>query len=137
LIILKAFLIFQAEFYVKKPRLQQFSRHEASKGLKFSVSTGMPLVEIQVPTISYRMGVPDMAIGILSVDSVPHSRAFTISYDNLWLPGRYPQLYGYLFLGLFSFLYSFGAIFRPIWKKIDRFYRKICRWNSIQIYRPV
>lgn len=122
---------------MRKPYSQQFNRYETSKGLRFSVSTGMPLVEIQVTTISYRMGVPEMAIGFLNVDFVPHSRAFTISYDNLWLPGRYPQLYGYVILGFYAVLYSVGAIFSPIWKEIDRFYRRLCRRNAIRTYHPV
>jgi len=127
-----------AEYYVKKHKTDQFTRHEASKGLRFSVSAGMPLVEIQVPTTSYRMGMHDMGIGHLTIEFVPHTRAFTISYENYWLVGRYPQLYGYGFLILILFLYYFGAWFIPILKfmKIDVLFRKLCK-RKPQKYMPV
>lgn len=133
-------IFFQAEFYVKKAHSFQFTRHEASKGLRFSVSTGMPLVEIQVPTMSYRMGVPDMALGLLTIDYDQSSHSYTISYENLWLVGRYPQLYGYIFLLIFTFLYYFGSFLAPLWKwtKIDVVARKCWgRGTGVKTYLPV
>ncbi|KAI6202352.1 Metallophos domain-containing protein [Aphelenchoides besseyi] len=113
------------EFYVKKRGSENFSRFGAEKGLKFSITSGMPLVEIQVPTMNYRMGVPDMAIGLLSVETVPNTRSFTIQFENLWLPGRYPQLYGYVILIIIVFFYYFAGLFWSIARifKIDQLLR--------------
>ncbi|KAI6171398.1 Metallophos domain-containing protein [Aphelenchoides bicaudatus] len=116
-----------AEYYVKKTHSQQFTRHEAAKGLRFSISTGMPLVEIQVPTISYRMGVPNMAIGLLQISFEGGvGKAAVVEYENWWLPGRYPQLYGYLILLTLVLLYHFGSYLYPVAKllRLDIVYRR-------------
>jgi hypothetical protein len=99
----------------------------------------MPLVEIQVPTISYRMGVPSMALGLLQIDVGPKGHSFSVSYETLWLPGRYPQLYGYVFVLLIIVCHSFGEYLKPVWKllKIDRVVRRCKSGQGVQKYVPV
>ena len=46
--------------------------------------------EIIVPTCSYRMGVKEMAFGLLQI------KDGKVTYQNLWLPSRFPLLYVYL-----------------------------------------
>ena len=46
--------------------------------------------EIVVPTASYRMGVPTMGLGLVSLSSQGE-----IFYSNLWLPARFSLLYTY------------------------------------------
>ena len=41
------------------------------------------VVEVVVPTTSYRMGVPSMALGLAMV-----TRHRLVHYSNLWLPPR-------------------------------------------------
>ncbi|CAD5218361.1 unnamed protein product [Bursaphelenchus okinawaensis] len=90
------------EYYIQPQHEQQFDRMEASRGIKFLFKKGEEngVLEIQVPTISYRMGVPDMAIGALNIENT--SKGYEVHYENLWLPPRYPQLYVYwlTFIGL-------------------------------------
>lgn len=65
--------------------------------------------------MNYRMGVPDMAIGLLHIQFANGQRkAVTVEYENWWLPGRYPQLYGYVFLFPMIFLYH---IVWPLFKR--------------------
>ena len=44
--------------------------------------------EIVIPTASYRMGVPHMGLGLVSVTSQGD-----VFYTNLWLPSRYKIKY--------------------------------------------
>lgn len=53
--------------------------------------------EIQIPTCSYRMGTPHTGYGLAYIDTQEKTVEFTI----LWLPGRFSQLWAYLFVGLF------------------------------------
>jgi len=46
--------------------------------------------EIVIPTASYRMGVPHMGLGLVSVTSQGD-----VFYTNLWLPSRFSLLYTY------------------------------------------
>ena len=48
------------------------------------------VVEIVVPTASYRMGVPNMGLGLVSI-----SGQGSVEYTNLWLPSRFSLLYTY------------------------------------------
>ncbi|XP_012538134.1 uncharacterized protein LOC105837698 [Monomorium pharaonis] len=50
--------------------------------------------EVQIPTCSYRMGVPHMGYGLAYIDTQEKTVEFTI----LWLPGRFPQLRAYIFI---------------------------------------
>ena len=43
----------------------------------------MQVVEVVVPTTSYRMGVPNMALGLAVV-----TKGGLVQYSNLWLPPR-------------------------------------------------
>ena len=72
--------------------------------LQFALSTADVdgVLEIGVPTCSYRMGSPHMAYGLLTVNSDGAAQ-----YINLWLPSRFACLYLYLVavcLALFSFV---------------------------------
>ena len=46
--------------------------------------------EVVVPTCSYRMGVSEMGLGLLAVNSQGE-----VIYSNLWLPSRFSLLYTY------------------------------------------
>jgi len=48
------------------------------------------VVEVVVPTTSYRMGVPNMGLGLITVSSQGD-----MFYTNLWLPSRFSLLYTY------------------------------------------
>ena len=53
------------------------------------------LHEIVVPTTSYRMGVPEIAMGLALIDlNQPYHKA-SFWYANLWLPGRFDLLFIY------------------------------------------
>ena len=55
------------DLQVKRSGSPLYTRVAADGGLRFSVADHLPLVEIQVPTINYRMGVQNMAIGVVSI----------------------------------------------------------------------
>ncbi len=66
--------------------------------------------EINVPTCSYRMGVPQMALGLATLDFRDGSGG-RIVYHNLWLPSRFWLLNLYVVaLGVSAFLYFVGSI---------------------------
>lgn len=72
--------------------------------LQFALSTADVdgVLEIGVPSCNYRMGVPYMAYGLLTINSDGAAQ-----YRNLWLPSRYNCLYFYLFslaMALLSFV---------------------------------
>jgi hypothetical protein len=50
------------------------------------------ITEFQVPTASYRMGVPSMAYGLLTIHFTPEGREALAEFRLLWLPPRYPLL---------------------------------------------
>lgn len=57
------------------------------------------VVEIQSPSCSYRMGVPIMGYGLLTLRKrlgEGGTAELEARYTVMWLPGRYPQLYLYL-----------------------------------------
>ncbi|KAF4532821.1 hypothetical protein B566_EDAN002672 [Ephemera danica] len=58
--------------------------------------------ELLVPTCSYRMGVPQMGYGALALDT----HTMDANVYLLWLPGRFPQLTGYVALLCVLFLVS-------------------------------
>jgi hypothetical protein len=63
--------------------------------------------EINVPTCSYRMGVPEMAFGLARFD---FSADGTMTYHNLWLPSRFAMLFLYLAAAILcTMLYSIGS----------------------------
>ncbi|CAL7952139.1 unnamed protein product [Xylocopa violacea] len=58
--------------------------------------------EVQIPTCSYRMGTPHQGYGLAYIDTQEKVVEFTI----LWLPGRFPQLWIYVFVGIFILAFS-------------------------------
>ncbi|KAL6267379.1 hypothetical protein P5V15_000454 [Pogonomyrmex californicus] len=50
--------------------------------------------EVQIPTCSYRMGMPHMGYGLVYIDTQEKTVDFTI----LWLPNRFSQLRLYIFI---------------------------------------
>ncbi len=51
--------------------------------------------EIIVPTCSYRMGVKEMALGLVTI-AFDKQGIGEVTYFNLWLPSRFPLLFVYL-----------------------------------------
>ncbi|KAE9556554.1 hypothetical protein FO519_000248 [Halicephalobus sp. NKZ332] len=91
-----------AEVYVRDRNSFQFNRFDLRDRINFVISSKQPIVEIQSPTVSYRMGVPNMGYGVLTL--VNESPA-TAEYTVLWLPGRYPQVYAYVICLIVVFYY--------------------------------
>ena len=58
--------------------------------------------EVQIPTCSYRMGTPHTGYGLAYIDTQEKTVEFTI----LWLPGRFPQLWIYVFVGIFILAFT-------------------------------
>ncbi|XP_076618110.1 metallophosphoesterase [Colletes latitarsis] len=58
--------------------------------------------EVQMPTCSYRMGTLHTGYGLAYIDTQEKTVEFTI----LWLPGRFPQLWIYVFVGVFILAFS-------------------------------
>lgn len=82
-----------SEIYVKDRNSFQFQRFELHDKINFVISQNQPIVEIQCPTVSYRMGVPIMGYGVLTLsDETPVAAEFTV----FWIPGRYPELFAYV-----------------------------------------
>eukprot|EP00096_Caligus_rogercresseyi_P009035 TRINITY_DN2999_c0_g1_i1.p1 TRINITY_DN2999_c0_g1~~TRINITY_DN2999_c0_g1_i1.p1 ORF type:complete len:364 (+),score=63.83 TRINITY_DN2999_c0_g1_i1:128-1219(+) len=90
-------------------RIMHFSRKNSNGS--FALTWHMnddkdSLYEINVPTCSYRMGVHDMAFGLLTF----HKKMGYFQYANLWLPPRFPALGRYalaFFLaGVYIFIYK-------------------------------
>ena len=48
------------------------------------------IVKVGVPATSYRMGVPNMGLGVVTISSQGDA-----VYSNLWLPSRFSLLYSY------------------------------------------
>lgn len=91
-----------AEVYVRDRNSFQFNRFPFQDKINFVISSKQPIVEIQSPTVSYRMGVPYMGYGVLTlVNESPATAEFTV----LWIPGRYPQLYMYIVCLIVVFYY--------------------------------
>ncbi|GMT26227.1 hypothetical protein PFISCL1PPCAC_17524 [Pristionchus fissidentatus] len=66
-----------------------------------TIGRDQPVIELQTPTCSYRMGVPDMGYGLLTLRTIDDETGkgkleLEAKYTVLWLPGRYPQLLSYL-----------------------------------------
>ncbi|KAI1715482.1 mitochondrial matrix mmp37 domain-containing protein [Ditylenchus destructor] len=86
-----------AEIY-KKDENESFRRQDSlDKIFQFNLSTQKAssmeqnhsqMLEFQLPTVSYRMGVPQMGYGVLTITVPSNSGEFTIEYTILWLPGR-------------------------------------------------
>ncbi|KAF8374299.1 hypothetical protein PRIPAC_80728 [Pristionchus pacificus] len=80
-----------------------FERTPIDRGTVVEATVGRTqrVLELQSPTCSYRMGVPDMGYGLLTLrridDEADGSKLqLQARYTVLWLPGRYPQLFSYI-----------------------------------------
>jgi len=71
-------------------RLEIQTRQAADPEIGIGV-LGEHVAEIVVPTCSYRMGVAEMGLGLVTVNS-----RGGVTYSTLWLPGRFSLLYTYL-----------------------------------------
>lgn len=93
------------------------TRHstDASKSL---VEMSDTLLEIVVPTSSYRMGVKEMGVGL-----AVFREGGEVTYHNLWLPARFPHLFLYIAsLTCVLCLFLFGKFLdfrRRAWRKVD------------------
>uniref|UniRef100_A0A914CDV6 Calcineurin-like phosphoesterase domain-containing protein n=2 Tax=Acrobeloides nanus TaxID=290746 RepID=A0A914CDV6_9BILA len=54
-----------AEIYIRSRNISNFDRYVPEKKLRLPISPDHPIVELQSPTVSYRMGVPAMGYGAL------------------------------------------------------------------------
>ncbi|CAB3406422.1 unnamed protein product [Caenorhabditis bovis] len=79
------------EIQRSSPQALLFSRISESSPLYIkTIGPDQPLVEIRSPTCSYRMGVPYMGYGALTIC---RNRGETqVQYSVLWLPARFYQL---------------------------------------------
>jgi predicted phosphodiesterase len=83
-----------AELYLRNRTTPNFERYAFHKRLDFLISSKHPIIEIQNPTVSYRMGVENMGYGLLTFyDESPLAAVYTV----FWLPGRFPQFFLYIF----------------------------------------
>ena len=87
-----------------KADIRRFSRREESSVVEIHTRTPVlaedtelgvgrltgEIVEVVVPTTSYRMGVPNMGLGVVTISSQGDA-----VYANLWLPSRFSLLYAY------------------------------------------
>jgi len=60
---------------------------------KDDITTGLAgeVHEFVIPTVSYRMGVSEMGVGLAVINE-----AGEVKYTTLWLPARFPLLFAYL-----------------------------------------
>lgn len=76
--------------YDSKPRLNITSISDNTV-FEFDLNGGRGVIELVVPTCSYRMGVKKIGYGVAILGS-----GGRLQYAVLWLPSRYPLLYSYL-----------------------------------------
>ncbi|KAI1724940.1 mitochondrial matrix mmp37 domain-containing protein [Ditylenchus destructor] len=86
-----------ADIYIKDENESFHRLNSLDKIFQFNLSTQAismlqnhsQMLEFQLPTVSYRMGVLQMGYGVLTITVPSNSGKFTIEYTILWLPGRY------------------------------------------------
>ncbi|CAJ0602647.1 unnamed protein product [Cylicocyclus nassatus] len=66
----------------------------------FSIGEIEPVLELQSPTCSYRMGVLDVGYGFARLEYLPEEKKFTASYSVLWLASRFYTLTLYAITGV-------------------------------------
>lgn len=95
------------EYQRSAPRAVLFTRvSDASPNYIKTIGQSEPLIELQTPTCSYRMGVYSMGYGALSICRLNDDfRSTQIQYSVMWLPSRFAQLFLYLFALFFSFFW--------------------------------
>ncbi|EFO93945.1 hypothetical protein CRE_12792 [Caenorhabditis remanei] len=87
------------EYQRSAPRAVLFTRvSDASPTYIKTIGPSEPLIELQTPTCSYRMGVYSMGYGALSICRLNDGyRSTQVQYSVMWLPSRFAQLFLYLF----------------------------------------
>ncbi|KAK6748023.1 hypothetical protein RB195_000939 [Necator americanus] len=88
------------------------------KSAVFSVGGDEPILELQTPTCSYRMGVYDVGYGFVQLEHSSDNEKFIVSFSILWLSSRFYALI--LYAIVLSFLSEFGissVVLRDITKK--------------------
>ncbi|RNA42124.1 metallophosphoesterase 1 -like protein [Brachionus plicatilis] len=81
---------------------------KTKKGVEF-------VYELSIPTCSYRMGVPNMGYGLLTL--MPNGQAYV---SILWLPSRYKSIKFYLvYLGCIACYFLFNLCIKKNLKKIN------------------
>ncbi|CAI2351682.1 unnamed protein product [Caenorhabditis sp. 36 PRJEB53466] len=95
------------EYQRSAPRAVLFTKvSDISPTYIKSIGENDPIVELQTPTCSYRMGVASMGYGALSICRLNDDfRSTQVQYSVLWLPSRFAQLFLYAFAVTFSFLW--------------------------------
>lgn len=99
------------EYQRSAPRAVLFTRvSDVSPTYFKNIGQNEPLIELQTPTCSYRMGVYSMGYGALSICRLNDDyRSVQVQYSVLWLPSRFAQLFLYIFSLIFS---AFWIIFQ-------------------------
>uniref|UniRef100_A0A1I7TZD8 Metallophos domain-containing protein n=1 Tax=Caenorhabditis tropicalis TaxID=1561998 RepID=A0A1I7TZD8_9PELO len=86
------------EYQRSPPRAVLFTRvSDVSPIYIKTIGQNEPLIELQTPTCSYRMGVNSMGYGALSICRLNDEfRSTQVQFSILWLPSRFAQLFLYL-----------------------------------------
>ncbi|EYC36078.1 hypothetical protein Y032_0936g3113 [Ancylostoma ceylanicum] len=74
----------------------------------FTVGGDEPILELQTPTCSYRMGVYDVGYGFARIEYSGENEKFTVSFSVLWLASRFYALI------LYATLLGVGLLFLVI-----------------------
>uniref|UniRef100_A0A8R1E282 Metallophos domain-containing protein n=1 Tax=Caenorhabditis japonica TaxID=281687 RepID=A0A8R1E282_CAEJA len=92
------------EYQRSQPKAVLFTKvSDVSPTYIKTIGPNEPLIELQTPTCSYRMGVYSMGYGALSICRLNDEfRSTQVQYSVLWLPSRFPQLFLYFFAIFFS-----------------------------------
>jgi hypothetical protein len=87
------------------------------------------VIEISIPTCSYRMGFKQMGFGLLKINVNSNTNKAFLSI--IWLPSRYSQLYNYLY---FTFFVIIFLIFGKWTQRLFLFFYTIC-FNYYHFYK--
>lgn len=92
------------EYPRSPPQAVLFSRiYDGSPTYIKTIGPNEPLVELQTPTCSYRMGVYSMGYGAVSICRMNDDfRSTQVQFSVMWLPSRFPQLFLYVIALIFS-----------------------------------
>lgn len=99
------------EYQRSPPRAVLFTRvSDVSPTYIKTIGQNEPLIELQTPTCSYRMGVYSMGYGALSICRMNDDyRSTQVQYSVMWLPSRFAQLFLYVVVIIFS---SFWIVYQ-------------------------
>ncbi|EYC36080.1 hypothetical protein Y032_0936g3113 [Ancylostoma ceylanicum] len=79
----------------------------------FTVGGDEPILELQTPTCSYRMGVYDVGYGFARIEYSGENEKFTVSFSVLWLASRFYALI------LYATLLGVGLVVRVPFKTMQ------------------